>query len=75
MEATRIRAGGTPPQNRGYMDACLVGDCCYVVGGRASSEKLVESGHFVACFDAAKSRWVPVTGIKGSAPRPRSSHR
>ncbi len=75
MEANQVRAGGIPPRNRGYLDASVVGDCCYVMGGRVSSEKLVESGHFLACFDAAKSRWVSVSGIKGAAPTPRSSHR
>ena len=75
LEATKIRAGGVPPESRGYFDACMVGTCCYVVGGRTSEKGLIKEGQFVACFDAASSKWVPVTGIKGSQPVARSSHR
>ena len=48
---------------------------CYVLGGRTSDSTLVKDKEFVACFDVASSQWVPIAGIRGLAPRPRSSHR
>lgn len=75
LEATQLKPEGSPPQRRGYFDACTVGSCCYIVGGRTSQRTLIGDGHFMACFDAAGSKWVPVTRPTGAPPCPRSSHR
>ncbi len=70
-----MKAEGDPPQRRGYFDACTVGTCCYIVGGRTSRSVLIRDGQFLACFDAAGSSWVPMAGFQGAPPCARSSHR
>ena len=75
LEATRVKAEGVPPQRRGYFDACTVGTCCYIVGGRTSRNALIKDSQFVACYDAASDRWVPFAGFRGAPPCARSSHR
>ena len=75
LQVVKLDPAGNLPTVRGYHSFHTMGQRCYVVGGRTTSELLLMGDQFVGVYDAATNQWVESVLGSNPSPTPRSSHR
>ncbi len=70
-----LKVAGEAPLPRAYHTANVVGDCCWIMGGRNLNGYVLSDDH-LACFNIRRQCWVAPGRAKGAPPLlQRSSHR
>lgn len=61
-EVKPLEVSGTVPKGRGYHTWTAVGQRCYAVGGRTTSNRLCQDSELLAVLDVPGRKWVPPGG-------------
>ncbi|KAK3284823.1 hypothetical protein CYMTET_7546, partial [Cymbomonas tetramitiformis] len=73
LEVKEVRASGVSPHPRGYHTFCCIQQRCFVIGGRAGSNRLIEKQDLIGVYDPGGNRWENVLCSGTPPPHARSS--
>ena len=73
LTVERIEPQGVPPTIRAYHSFSILGNRCYVIGGRTSNETLIVGDEIVRVYDVATHQWT--ADIASGSFSTRSNHK